>query len=188
MPSVVVLDACVLYPLPLRDTLLRCAEENLYEVRWSRRILDEVARNLVKDRRAAAAQACELVAAMRRAFEDAEIPDRAIAEFEPRMTNEPADRHVLATAVASDEGAVIVTFNLRHFPAAACQPFGVDVSHPDAFLCSLYERAPTGVHAVLNQQAADLRRPPMTMDDVLDRLYAHVPEFVMRFRAGRRGL
>jgi hypothetical protein len=44
VPFAVVLDACVLYPLPLRDTLLRCAEQNLYEVRWSRRILDELAR------------------------------------------------------------------------------------------------------------------------------------------------
>jgi hypothetical protein len=187
VPFAVLLDACVLYPLPLRDTLLRCAEEDLYEVRWSRRILDEVVRNLVDDDRATPGQAAKLIDAMQRAFEDAEIPALAIAALEPRMTNESADRHVLAAAVASNDAKTLVTSNLRHFPAAACQPFGVEVAHPDAFLCSVYKRAPTGIHAVLDQQAADLSRPPMTVEDVLDRLHAHVPEFVTRLRAGRPG-
>jgi hypothetical protein len=187
VPFAVVLDACVLYPLPLRDTLLRCAEQDLYEVRWSRRILDEVVRNLVDDGRATPGQPAKLIDAMRRAFEDAEIPALAIAALEPLMTNESADRHVLAAAVASNDAKTIVTSNLRHFPAAACQPFGIEVAHPDAFLCSVDERAPTGIHAVLDQQAADLSRPPTTVEDVLDRLHAHVPEFVTRLRAGRPG-
>jgi hypothetical protein len=66
VPFAVVLDACVLYPLPLRDTLLRCAEQNLYEVRWSRRILDELARNLVEDCRASPGHAAKLIAAIQR--------------------------------------------------------------------------------------------------------------------------
>jgi hypothetical protein len=40
------LDASVLYPLPLRDTLLRAAQVGMYDPCWSERILDEVARNL----------------------------------------------------------------------------------------------------------------------------------------------
>lgn len=145
--------------------MLRCAEQNLYEVRWSRRILDEVARNLVEDRRATPAQAATLINAMLQAFEGAEIAARAIAALEPRMTNHAADRHVLGAAVASDAAAMIVTLNLRHFPPVACQPFGVEVAHPDSFLCNVYERAPTQVHEVLKQQAADLKRPPMTVED-----------------------
>jgi predicted nucleic acid-binding protein len=124
VPFAVVLDACVLYPLPLRDTLLRIAQQNLYTPRWSERILDEVARNLVSDRRATPEQARKLVDVMQRAFEDAEVPGAAIASLEPSMLNEPADRHVLAAAVASDAEA-IVTSNMRHFPAAACEPFGM---------------------------------------------------------------
>lgn len=139
MPFAGVLDACVLYPLPLRDTLLRCAEQDLYQVRWGRRILDEVVRNLVQDDRATPAQASKLIDAIQRAFEDAEIPSLAIASLDPRMTNEAADRHVLAAAVASNDAKTIVTSNLRHFPAA-CQPFGVEVAHPDTFLCSVYDQ------------------------------------------------
>ena len=38
-----VLDACVLVPMPLCDTLLRCAEEPaLYRLLWSETILEEV--------------------------------------------------------------------------------------------------------------------------------------------------
>ena len=175
------LDACVLYPLPLRDTLLRAAQRNMCAVRWSRRILDEVARNLVKDRRATPEQARNLIDVMERAFEDAEVPEAAIASLEPRMLNEPADRHVLAAAVVSDAHA-IVTSNLRHFSATACAPFGIEVVHPDAFLCGLHERAPAKIRGVLAEQAAALSRPRLTVPEVLDRLAATVPEFVSQVR------
>jgi len=176
-----VLDACVLYPLPLRDTLLRAAQQNLYAVRWSERILDEVARNLVKDRRATHEQAMNLIDVMKRAFEDAEVPEAAIALLEPTMINEPPDRHVVAAAVASDAAAV-VTSNLRHFPATACEPFGIEVVHPDAFLCELQARAPAKIRVALTEQAAALSRPPFTVTELLDLLAATVPEFVSQVR------
>jgi predicted nucleic acid-binding protein len=149
VPFAVVLDACVLYPLPLRDTLLRVARENLFAVRWSPRILDEVARNLIADHRATPEQARNLLDAMRRAFEDAEVPEASIAALEPEMRNEPSDRHVLAAAVASSDAQAIVTFNLRHFPASACEPFGIEIIHPDALLCELHEYEPERVHNAL---------------------------------------
>lgn len=188
MPIIVVLDACVLYPLPLRDTLLRIAEYDVYAMRWSRRILDEVARNLIEDRRATPEQAKHLIRALQREFRDAEIPEAAIAAVEPAMTNHPADRHVLAAAVASKGTKTIVTSNLRHFPSSACEPFGIDVVHADEFLCELHERAPDPVYAALEEQAAALSRPPMTVTEVLDRLEESAPEFVTRVREpiGRR--
>lgn len=45
-----VLDANVLYPFSLRDTLLRLAELELYTPLWSPRILEEMTRNLVEHR------------------------------------------------------------------------------------------------------------------------------------------
>lgn len=47
---VVVYDACVLYPSPLRDFLIRVAIEELVCARWSERILDEVFRSIARDR------------------------------------------------------------------------------------------------------------------------------------------
>lgn len=60
-----VLDACVLFRAPLRDTLLRAAEKRLYQVYWSDIILEEVSRNLVEtgktnDRQASATFECNI--------------------------------------------------------------------------------------------------------------------------------
>jgi hypothetical protein len=38
---VVVYDACVLYPAPLRDLLVRLASTDLVRARWTDQILDE---------------------------------------------------------------------------------------------------------------------------------------------------
>jgi predicted nucleic acid-binding protein len=167
---VVVLDACVLYPLPLRDTLLRAAQQNLYAGRWSRRILDEVARTLVNDRRATPEQGMSLIHATERAFERMlRFQKAAIAPLESAMTNEPGDRHVLAAAVASDAEA-IVTSTVGHFPVAACEPVGVEVVHPDAFLRELHERAPAKIRVALTEQVAALSRPPLSETELLDLL------------------
>ncbi len=92
MPFAAVLDASVLYPLPLRDTLLRVAEIELYDPYWSQRILDEVARNLVADARASERQARNLIDAMRDAFNEALVPDDAITQLEPAMRNDMSSR------------------------------------------------------------------------------------------------
>lgn len=42
------MDACVLIPMPLCDTLLRAAEASLYRFHTSEQILEETARNLAK--------------------------------------------------------------------------------------------------------------------------------------------
>ena len=78
MPSAAVLDASVLYPLPLRDTLPRVAETGLYDAYWSEQILDEVAHNLIADGRANAQQARRLTETMSAAFDGAAVPRPAI--------------------------------------------------------------------------------------------------------------
>ena len=44
---IVVVDANVLFPLTLRDTVLRAAAAGFCQLRWSATILDEMERNLV---------------------------------------------------------------------------------------------------------------------------------------------
>ncbi len=135
-----VLDTNVLYPFSLRDTLLRLAELELYTPLWSARILEEMRRNLAQHR-ITAEQATRIEAAMRAAFEEAEIDTAEIERLEPAMTNDPKDRHVLAAAVAADS-ELIVTFDLDDFPAQACEPLGVEATHPDDFLLDLHDLNP----------------------------------------------
>lgn len=182
MPLAAVLDASVLYPLPLRDTLLRVASIELYDPYWSQRILDEVTRNLIADGRATEQQARDLIDAIHNAFGEATVPAAAITQLEPAMKNDPKDRHVLAAAVASDAQAV-VTLNLKHFPVEACEPFAIEALHPDTFLLDLYSLDHDRVFDIVERQAAVLSRPPMTTNDLLDRLAATVPNFAQTLRA-----
>ncbi len=181
MVSSAVLDASVLYPLPLRDTLLCIAEVGLYEPCWSKRILDEAASNLIADGRATEAQAHHMLDAMLGAFDLAVVSAEEVASVEPQMTNDPKDRHVLATAVAGD-AQTIVTLDLKHFPSDACKPFAVKPLHPDIFLLDIYDLDPQATYDAVERQAAALTRPPMTIDELLDRLAATVPTFAQTLR------
>lgn len=178
----VVLDANVLYPSSLRDTLLRLAHHELYDLALSERILDEATRNLVADQRAHPAQAERLSQAIASVFPEAMVDPAAIAAIEPAMTNDPGDRHVLAAAVVSGaEG--IVTFNARHFPDAALAPFGKQRIDPDDFLCTLLDIDPLTVTESLIEQAGQLRRPPLSPAQLLDYLErGRVGEFAGRVR------
>jgi hypothetical protein len=69
MNYAVVLDACVLVPMPLCDTLLRLAEEPaLYTPIWSEQILREAGDALEKKLRRTAQQRLRRIQAMRAAF------------------------------------------------------------------------------------------------------------------------
>src|SRR5262245_14399514 len=95
-PFIVLLDANVLFPFSLRDTLLRAAAAGLYQARWSSRILDEVTRNLVSTGTMPADKAQRLRGIMEREFPEAEVTgyDHLIAA----MKNHEKDRHVAAAA------------------------------------------------------------------------------------------
>ncbi len=182
MAYAVVLDANVLYPLSLRDLLLRLAERELFDVVWSERILDEMARNLIEDHHVTEEQASRLAEAMRRAFPDAAQDLDAIAVIEPTMPNHEDDRHVLAAAVvAGAEG--IVTFDRKHFPDAVVEPLGKQALDPDDFLCTLHDMFGEAVERTLQELSDALRKPPRSVAGVLDLLQlGGATTFVARMR------
>jgi hypothetical protein len=47
---VAVFDACVLYPAPVRDLLMRLALTDLFRARWTDRVHDEWVRNVLAAR------------------------------------------------------------------------------------------------------------------------------------------
>jgi predicted nucleic acid-binding protein len=133
-PLAAVLDANALFPIALCDTLLRAAVEQLYRPFWSAEILDEVERNLVKHHRTTPELARRRRDGMARALPGAMVSGYlAIASL---LTNDPKGRHVLATAIHAG-AQVIVTRNLRDFPAAALDPYGIRAQTADEFLQDL---------------------------------------------------
>lgn len=174
MPIIAVLDANVLIPNALCDLLLRLAEQELYVPRWSDEILKEVRRNIPRVPPAALERRID---AMNSAFETAMV--LGYEALTPRMTNDIKDRHVLAAAVACDADR-IVTFNLRDFPRLACEPYGIEAEHPDAFLLGWWAREPQMLSRVIAEQASDTGRhgPRLTPNDVLSYLAkAGAPRF-----------
>ena len=128
---VVVLDTCIIAPMPLCDTLLRLAEDPaFYMPRWSDGILDEL-RRVLRRMEYSDAQADRRIAAMQAAFEDACVT--GYADLVPSMTNDEKDRHVLAAAVRTGAHAIL-TENFKHFPAASVEAYDIDILTPDQFL------------------------------------------------------
>ena len=170
--AVAVLDANVLFPLTLRDTLLRFAASGAYQHRWSRRILDEMERNLVATGTIRSSQAAALRKAMEEAFPDAMVASSR--SLEAMLLNDPKDRHVVAAALKAN-ASTIVTLNLRDFRPL---PQGIRAVSPDTFLCELAASLQTSVLALLTAQAADFRKPPVSLDLLFRRLRAVAPRFV----------
>jgi len=163
----VVLDACVLIPASLRDTLLRAAEQGMYQLHWSELILEEVRRNLVKRDMTSSVDAFELTDVMSEFFAEAFV--RGFETLVPCMTNDEKDRHVLAVAVMS-RSQVIVTSNIRDFPGTALDPFGIEAQTPDEFLTNLFDLNPKRLVKILTEQAQDLVAPPISVQEVLAEL------------------
>lgn len=175
-PFGVVLDANVLFPLTLRDTLLRAAENGWYQLYWSDQILDEMQRNLVQREQMTGLQGEQLRKQMMQFFPEAMVT--GYEDLVDVMRNDPKDRHVVAVAVKI-RAEVIVTQNLRDFRQL---PDGVEVQSPNQFLHDLFDLHPDGMIELLRMQARDLRNPPHTFEQLLSGLGTVVPAFAAMIR------
>jgi PIN domain len=170
------LDACVLLPMPLADTLLRMAETpRLYLPRWSDQILCEVSENLVKKFNKTEAQAQRRADALQRHF-----PEAFVSGYEdliPVMKNDAKDRHVLAACVVSVT-KLIVTYNGKDFPKESLAPYGIKCCGPSTFLIDLYDLEPGIVAQKLTEQAQAIG---ISIEQLLLKLKINAPGFVSAF-------
>lgn len=173
----VVLDACVLIPMPLADTLLRLAGgPRLYLPKWTDQIMTEVNRNLAENFGLTDEQVAYRESEIRRHFPEAWVEGHE--DLISAMTNHPKDRHVLAAAVRCN-AEVIVTLNMKDFPRQALDPYSITAMGPSTFLRNLYDLDPEVVANTLTRQAASINK---TVEYVLERLSINAPGFVSFFR------
>ncbi|MFI0355369.1 PIN domain-containing protein [Actinomadura sp. 9N407] len=169
MTFVVVYDACVLYGNTQRDLLIRIAQSGLVQAKWSNAILDEMQRNLATNRPDIPAEKlARLRALMNRA-----VPDVLVEGHEPLIESlklpDPKDRHVLAAAIKAP-AQMIVTSNLRDFPAGMLAPWDVEAKSPDDFVLDQIDFDDRVIWACVQQIVDSRSNPPETLDDVLDAL------------------
>ena len=166
MSFVVVYDACVLHPAPLRDLLLRIASTGLVRACWTEAILDECFESIIASRPDLRPTAL----ARTRSLMNEAVPDCLITGYESLINGlnlpDPGDRHVLAAAIRGGAQA-IVTFNLTDFPAESLSPYGIEAKHPDEFVLDSISLAPALVAKVIAEQAAALKNPPRTVLELL---------------------
>jgi len=168
---VALFDACVLHPAPLRDLLLRLAATDLFRARWTDEIHEEWIRSVLAQR---ADLTREQLNRTRKLMNDA-VPDCLVTGYVGSIGQialpDPSDRHVLEAAIRCQAG-VIVTYNVKHFPADVLDPHGVEVQHPDEFISHLFDLAPGAVCAAARDQRLALRKPSRTVPEMLDTFLA----------------
>jgi hypothetical protein len=162
-----ILDACVLYPAPVRDLLLTLARDGLYHARWSRRIEEEWVRSLLRQRpdisQAQLRRTCEL---MTEAVPDCLVEGWERMELALGGLPDAGDRHVFAAAIRGHADA-IVTYNLADFPAAALAPFGIEAQHPDDFLLNQLDLNEIAAIKSIKAMRARLRNPPVSASELI---------------------
>lgn len=173
------MDACVLAPLVLRETLFAAARQGLLQPRWSSRIEEEWRRAAGRESRGLSeAEIAGDLALARAAFPNALAQGWEALEG-PLHLPDWEDRHVLAAAIAA-QAEVLVTDNLRDFPRRRLAEHGVRPIGGDAFLCELAEAEPEKMAAALAALAA--AAPPQALENGLPALLkrARLPRLAKR--------
>lgn len=167
------LDACVLHPADLRDFLMWVARTRLFRAKWTATIHDEWIRSIVRRRPDVEQDGLQAKLLRTASLMNSAIPDSLVTGYESLISGinlpDPDDRYVLAAAVFA-RAEVIVTFNLKDFPATSLQPLNVQALHPDDFVLSLIDIDENAVCEAARKQRANLRNPPKTVNQLLDGL------------------
>ncbi len=165
-PFTAVFDACVLYPAPLRDLLVELAITDQFRAKWSAMIHEEWITAALRERKDLKRSSLERT----RALMDQHVEDSIVMDFEDLIPSlrlpDPKDRHVLAAAICG-RADVIVTYNLKDFPAAVLSRFRIEAQHPDQFIGHLADLAPQVVCHAARTVRHRLKNPPKTVADYI---------------------
>jgi len=166
---IAILDACVLYPAPLRDLLMHLTLADLYKAKWTNAIHEEWITSALSIRSDLTRDQLERT----RSLMDLHAEDCLVDDYEswiPRLAlPDPADRHVLAAAIVSS-ASFIVTFNLKDFPEKQLVDYGIKATHPDDFVSELVDSLPMAAIKAVRRHHSSLKNPPKTIDQYLGTL------------------
>jgi predicted nucleic acid-binding protein len=147
--------------------LVHLALTHLFQARWSETIHDEWIRNVLEARPDVTREQLERT----RSLMNKAVPDSVVTGYEKLVQTlslpDPDDRHVLAAAIHT-KAEIIVTFNVRDFPASVLSSYGIEACKPDAFVLRLLDAYPVETVAALRKQRAALKKPPQTVVQFLD--------------------
>ena len=168
----VLIDACCLAGGLRRNMLLSLAEEGFYRVQWSARIMEETARAIGRISGGKADQQKQ-IDAMNQAFPEAMVEGFEDLEraFIADGLRDADDAHVLAAAARSN-ASIIVTDNLKDFPAKILDSHGLEAKSADDFIADCIDLDNAQAMAALNRMRLRLRHPEYTWDAICQKAEA----------------
>jgi hypothetical protein len=164
------LDACVIHPVAVVDSLLSAAHLGLYAPKWTTRIEQEWMKSLAAREGKPEGAFLRRRDAIRDACPDWEVPDAAWMRLLPSLElPDSNDVHVLAAAIAGHADC-IVTANLKDFPIDVLAPFGISAIHPDEFLIAQMDLDELGMLGAFKRQRERLKQPELGPEAFADAL------------------
>lgn len=164
-PPIVILDACVLFPAPLRDFLMHLALLDVFQARWTEQIHTEWIRNVLEIR----PDLTEKQLNRTKDLMNLHVRDCLVENYEHLIENlslpDEDDRHILAAAIKV-KAEIILTFNLRDFPKQILEDFNLTAVAPDDFLLELFDSNSENFNKAFERQLESLKNPPKTVEEL----------------------
>lgn len=159
-------DANVLYPAALRNLLMRLTLRGLFRAKWSYQVHEEWIEAVLRTRPDLTREKLERT----RDLMNQHVEDCLVKNFENLIEGlalpDRNDRHILAAAIRG-QANVIVTRNLKDFPADKLAPYGIEARHPDTFIMHLFDLDAGAVVAAAQEHRTSLKNPPKDVAEYL---------------------
>lgn len=170
------IDACVLAGALKRNLLLSLADAEFFRARWSKQVLDETQRaiaSILAERglEDADARARRARVAIEDAFDEAIVESYDSLLPVGSALPDAGDAHVLAAALKT-QAAVIVTDNLKHFPASILAPLNLEARGTDDFLADMIALDVGRAVVAFREMRLRFKKPEMTAEALLTRMDA----------------
>ena len=162
-----VLDTNVVYPVIIRDILFWFAYYDLYTPKWSEDIFHEW-KKVMKEKGVSEEEANKRIGKANQAF-----PDALVHNYKSLIKHlelpDKDDCHVLAAAIKTN-ASLIVTNNIKHFPEAYLQSFGLTAKTADDFLTDIIDLNQEQAIAAFKEMVLNKKNPATDEFAVLDQL------------------
>lgn len=161
-----VLDTNVIYPIDIRDLLFWFAYYDLYTPKWSQHIFSEWV-EVMKRKGVNESEIEKRLNNVHKAF-----PYAMVENYEPLIEAltlpDTKDRHVLAAAIKTNAN-IIVTNNLKDFPADYLKTYGLTAKSADDFITDTIDLNPEQAVAAFRRLVQNKTNPDLDEYQVLDR-------------------
>jgi predicted nucleic acid-binding protein len=145
------------------------AVTGIYRVKWSAEVQEEWISNLLLKREDLTREKLERT----RELMERHAPDALVTGYQSLIAGlslpDQNDRHVLAAAIRG-KASVIITNNVKDFPAHELQIYDIEAQTPDDFINHLIGLYPAEVLQAAEEHRGSLKNPQKTSDEYLDTL------------------